>query len=447
MGVFVRIAVRNLLQARRRTFFLTLALGTVTMLLMFLLSLSQGLSDTMLRSAGTLMTGHVNVSGWYKSKPTDAGPIVTDSAKLRSLIEANVSGVDYVIDRSRGWARIISDTSSLQAGLTGIVVAEEGRFFDSIRLAPESEYVEGGSDRVSGDVRKLAEPNQALIFAAQAKRLGVVVGDVVTVTVETFQGARNTGEFTIAAVAKDVGFLSNWSFFASKDSINKLYGLSSSTTGAIQVYLDDYARANDVMGDIRKLVAANGYELMEHDPQPFWMKFETVAGEDWTGQRIDITIWSDEVAFLLWILTAIESVSLFLITILLVIIAVGIMNGMWMSVRERTAEVGTLRAIGMSQRRVLLMFMLEAVILGIGATLIGGIAGALIVTALDAAELRIPIEAVRTLLMSDVLHMIFRPRQLLGAVLAFSVVAALAALWPAFRASRMQPVTAIHHVG
>src|SRR5215510_14265376 len=97
--IFVQIAVRNLIQAKRRTFFLGLALGAVTMLLMLLLALSQGLSDTMLRSASTLMTGHVNVAGFFKSKPTDAAPILTKAPELRKLVEANVPGVDYVIDR------------------------------------------------------------------------------------------------------------------------------------------------------------------------------------------------------------------------------------------------------------------------------------------------------------------------------------------------------------
>src|SRR5688500_20413027 len=99
--IFVQIAVRNLIQAKRRTFFLGLALGAVTMLLMLLLALSQGLSDTMLRSASTLMTGHVNVAGWFKSKPTDAAPLLTHSPKLRELVEKSVPGVAYAIDRSR----------------------------------------------------------------------------------------------------------------------------------------------------------------------------------------------------------------------------------------------------------------------------------------------------------------------------------------------------------
>jgi putative ABC transport system permease protein len=130
-----------------------------------------------------------------------------------------------------------------------------------------------------------------------------------------------------------------------------------------------------------------------------------------------------------------------------VIIAIGIMNSMWISVRERTNEIGTLRAMGMSRRQVLGMFLLEAVLLGGVATTIGAALGAGVALGLDAAEIRVPIAAVQAILMSDTLHMVVEPLELALAVAVFTVVAGLSALWPALRAARLQPVTAIHHVG
>ena len=446
MGVFITIAARNLAQAKRRTFLLALALAAVTALLVLLLGLSRGLTDTMIRSATTLSSGHVNVAGFFKTKPSDAQPIVTKTAELRRLVEGNVPGVDYVLDRVRGWARVISETSSLNTGLTGIDPAQESRLLASLRLAEEREYVEDGRAEVVGDLGQLARADAAVSVAAQAKRLGVRVGDTLTITVETTQGARNTGEFTVVAVAKDIGFLSNWSTFMNAAGVRQLYQLDEDVTGALQIYLEDVERSTEVMGHLRGVLEQHGYTLMEHEPQAFWMKFETVAAEDWTGQRLDLTIWRDEVSFLTWVLTAIDSVSFFLVAILMVIIAIGIMNAMWMSVRERTNEVGTLRAIGMSRRRVLLMFLLEALILGVFATSLGAVIGAATAAGLDAAHIAIPVEAVRAILMSDVLHLVVSWPQLAGAVLVFTGLAAAAALLPALAASRMQPVSAIQHV-
>ena len=68
------------------------------------------------------------------------------------------------------------------------------------------------------------------------------------------------------------------------------------------------------------------------------------------------------------------------------------------------------------------------------------------VVGLDALAIRIPVDAVRAILMSDRLHLIIDPMQIVVAVIVFSLVAALSALLPAIRAARLQPITALGHV-
>lgn len=446
MGILFAIAGRNLIQAKRRSSLLGLALAIVTMLLVLLSSLSQGLSETMIDSATTLSAGHVNVSGFFKATAADASPIITKRDEIRKIVEENTPGLAYVIDRHRGWGRLISETSSLQAGLTGVDVNEDRRLLQMIRIAEEREYKEGGSAEVKGDIRKLAEHNTALFFAAQAKRLGIEVGDEVTVTIETLNGMRNTTEVRVVAIAKDVGMLSAWSVFMNRQTILDLYQLKPDTTGAVQVYLNDITEAPKVMEHLRKVFMDKGFEVMDHEPNPFFMKFEKVSGEDWLGQKLDFTIWRDEVSFLTWVLSAVDSVSFFLIGVLLVIIVVGIMNSMYISVRERTREIGTVRAIGMRRSAVLGMFMAEATMLGLAATTTGALMGALIAKVVDAAHIRVPVEAMQMVLMSDTIHLVVKPGQLVGAVIGFTIVTALAALYPAIRAARLQPVIAMQSV-
>lgn len=445
MGVLIRIAVRNLVQARRRSFFLGLALSLVTILLVTLLALSQGVSDTMIRAATTLSSGHVNVAGWFKAKPSDSAPLITNRTKLREIVEKNTPGLDFVVDRGRGWGRVISDTSSLNSGLTGVDVKEETRLLETLVVADPEEYSAENKSKLESDFLGLARHDGIVMFAAQAKKLEVAVGDYVTITVETMSGTRNTAEFQIVAVAKDIGMLSNWSVFMHKEGIRKLYALDADVTGAIEIHLEDHSKATEVMGHLREVLEKEGYDLMDHEPQAFFMKFETVGGEDWTGQKLDLTVWSDEVSYLQWILPLINSLSFLLLTILSVIIAIGIMNSMMMAVRERTTEVGTLRAIGMSRMRVLAMFMIEAIVLSVTSTVVGGLIGMLIAFGVDAAKIRVPGNVVRAILLSDTLHLVVEPGQLLVAVLAFSFLAGAAALLPALRAAYLQPVKAIQH--
>ena len=326
-------------------------------------------------------------------------------------------------------------------------IDKEPKLPDVIKLAKESEYKEDGRDEVLGDIRRLAEPKTCLIFVGHAKRLEVGVGDVVTVTVPTGSGRTNTLDATVVAVAQDLGFMTGWAMFLNNQDVLDLYDISEDTTSAVMLYLDDPDRAEEVMGHLREVYEKEGYVLMDHDPQPFFMKFDTVMGEDWTGQKLDLTIWRDEVSFLTWVVTALDGISLFLVGILMVIIMVGIMNTMWISVQERTQEVGTIRAIGMTRTRVLLLFLTEALLLGLIATTLGALIGAGIAAGLDAAAIRLPFDAVKAIMMGDTLHLSVGLGQLVKAVVSFTLVTGLSALWPAFRASRMEPVTAMHHVG
>src|SRR5207253_488970 len=112
--------------------------------------------------------------------------------------------------------------------------------------------------------------------------------------------------------------------------------------------------------------------------------FEVVNREDWTGQKLDITTWETEVSFLKWVITALDSLTGMLTFVLLVIIAIGIMNTLWIAIRERTREIGTLRAIGMQRMRVLAMFVIEAFTLGIISTAVGALFGILLCVVLNA---------------------------------------------------------------
>src|SRR5690606_21319752 len=145
--------------------------------------------------------------------------------------------------------------------------------------------------------------------------------------------------------------------------------------GSIMIYLPNIERSNEVMERLRTGLKEKGYEIMDHDPNPFFFKFERVAGEDWLGQRLDLTVWSDEVSFVKWVTAAFDFVTLALILILASIIAGGITNSMWMAVRERTKEIGTIRAIGLQRRQVLVLFLIEAAILGGVFALIGALVG------------------------------------------------------------------------
>src|SRR5665213_1833460 len=117
---------------------------------------------------------------------------------------------------------------------------------------------------------------------------------------------------------------------------------------------------------------------------------QEVSKEEWTGQKLDITSWDDEISYVTWTLSAIDGLSFLLTSVLLVIIAIGIMNTLWIAIRERTREIGTLRAIGMGKSMVAAMFVIEAFFLGALGTLAGVVLGCLAAAILDRLHIPVP---------------------------------------------------------
>lgn len=441
------IALRNLIQAKQRTLMLSLALSIVALLLIILLALSQGVANTMRKSATILVSGHVNVAGFYKAKVDDSFPLVTNVKEIEQTVLDGIDGIDYTVVRQRGWGKIISANNRIQVSIHGVEIENEPGLKQRLRLAPQSSYKTGGEDKVLGDINQLGQLDTVAIFAQQAKKLEVDVGDPLTLTTETLGGRINTKDVRIVAVMADMGFLSNWTIFSDTRGLKELYQLNEDTSGAIQVYLKDPKQAEQAMAQMRTVLLDAGHRVMEHNPNPFWQKFNIVQGENWTGQKLDLTTWDNEVSFLKWAVTGLDAVSISLVGILLVIIAIGIINTMLISVRERTREIGSLRAIGMHRRQILLMFLFEALILGVVATTFGACLGAALASAIDAAQIKIPSDAVKAILLSDTLNLNITLPQILKTILLFTLFSISASLVPASRAARMEPVKAIHHVG
>jgi ABC-type lipoprotein release transport system permease subunit len=430
-----RIALRSLFQHRRRTFFLVSAIALVTGLLVLLNALSTGISETMIRAATTLSSGHVNVGGFFKVTSSQCGPVVTEYEKVVKVVEQNVPELAHWVHRGRGWAKVISDSGSTQVGVTGIDITNEPDFKRVISV-------------VSGNIDDLAQPNTMLVFESQVERLKVKVGDAVTLSAQTNRGAANTVDCRIVAIAKDMGLMSKFGTFVPIETTRSLYQLRPDTTGAIQLYLKPryVADAPVIAARLRTTLEHAGYRIMDPDANPFWMKFQTVNREDWTGQKLDVTTWEDEVSFLTWTLKVLSVLKLVLLTILIAIVVTGIMNTMWIAIRERTREIGTLRAIGMQRWGVLRMFLFESFQMGIIGTAAGAVGGSIVASLVNLAEIKVPL-GVQLFLMSDQLHLAVHLPSLVSAAVMITVITTLAALYPAYRAARLPPVSAMSHFG
>jgi ABC-type lipoprotein release transport system permease subunit len=173
---------------------------------------------------------------------------------------------------------------------------------------------------------------------------------------------------------------------------------------------------------------------------------QTVPSEDWTGQKLDVTTADDEMGQFKQFILALKVVTGLLVVILMAVVVIGILNTLAIAIRERTREIGTLRAIGMQRSKVRWLILLETALLGVAGTAAGALVASAIAAALNAAAIALP-EAVQIFLASDRLTFLLDPRAIALDVLFLATITVLASVFPARRAARLRPVTAMHHVG
>ncbi|MBW1810991.1 MAG: FtsX-like permease family protein [Deltaproteobacteria bacterium] len=167
---------------------------------------------------------------------------------------------------------------------------------------------------------------------------------------------------------------------------------------------------------------------------------QTIAANQLEIQVIDWQAASGIVGQLVVLVRVVLYVAIFIIFLVALVV---INNTMIMATMERTVEIGTMRAIGGQSRFILGLFMLETILLGMAAGLLGSIVGAIVM--LIFGHVGIPAVA-------DILVFLFSgPRlfptvglgNMIGAWVVILFVSLVATFYPAFIATRIQPFVAM----
>jgi putative ABC transport system permease protein len=149
----------------------------------------------------------------------------------------------------------------------------------------------------------------------------------------------------------------------------------------------------------------------------------------------------DEIDSINKIMKAITLVLAFFSSISLIVGALMIINTMIVSVYERTREIGIAKAVGASQTDIIKIFLSECIIIGILGGLLGDLFGIIFSVLID--KIGKPL-LVMQLDISEIEHLTaINMKILIAGFLISLVISIISGLYPAWRASKLDPVKAL----
>ncbi|MEO5950289.1 MAG: ABC transporter permease [Candidatus Saccharimonadales bacterium] len=232
------------------------------------------------------------------------------------------------------------------------------------------------------------------------------------------QNTTTETDFKIVAVSKTPAVLLQPSaglyLTANEDDLNTLKDISVKGTTSYHKYLSVYIKVKDGT-DINKLTAVQ----------------DQVKKLGYGAQSV-----LDTQKTITQVITVLQSIVLVFGLIAVVASVFGVVNTMYISVLQRTQEIGLMKALGMHKYNINQLFLFEAALIG----LLGGLIGSAI--AVGAGTLLNP-SISKLLNTGDVRILDFHIDQIVMLVLALTVVAMVAGFLPARKAARLDPIDAL----
>jgi putative ABC transport system permease protein len=408
-GLLARMALRNALRNQRRTALTALTVTLGTALLTVGLSWFTGIANSAI-SASTEMTGHVRVATPRFVEREHLMPLAENIAQTDPLVErlARVPGVVAV------WPRIMMGVAATRAD------QELGENF-GLMQAMDLAWIErqGLRQRISSGAWFTSDgKGEALVGRQLAKDMGLSAGEEAIFIGQTQDGSLAPMKARVVGIVDTgMGVLDRMVWVP----LEQGRWMADIPGGALEIVL--FAEDRD---DAPALAAAAQSALPPELP---------LVVQAWSSREPMASI----MAMNYGILRLVSAVIIF-------IAGLGVLNTMLMSVLERTAEVGVLKALGMRTSSVIALFTLEALFIATSGGVLGAVLGSLGGLYLEDHGYDLgegASDLAGSMPIHRVLHADWSPEIALIALGCGMAMALVGSLLPAWRAARIQPVVAM----
>lgn len=427
----LKIAARNLARFRRRTLLTSalITLGIVSVL--SFVSIAGSFKAMMIGQFTDSVLGHLEVHRRGYVASIDNLPL---NLNMTAPMVAKVEDVLNKLDAIEAYSKRIklgamfsnfNETTSIR--VNGIDPQQEAL---TTPLLP-GRITQGSRDG------PLLKPGEILIPVLLARGMGVKVGDTVVLVATNREGSVNGRTFVVRGIMEAVSGPSGRDGYIHIADATSLLRLTEPEISEIAIRLKEPGRLDAVSAELAQALSAFSPATKAKTGAQDGSKKAGGMG----GAGLEVHTWADLSPFAN-IARMIDLLALFIKIMLVSIVLISVMNVMMMAVYERIREIGMISAIGTAPSRILGLFLTEGLLLGLGGAALGVAISLGVIYALQTWKLKFSFGMQQNLVLSPSIDATD-----VGVVAGLVVVMALlASLQPAWKASRMDPVTALGHV-
>ncbi|MGM0501389.1 MAG: ABC transporter permease, partial [Bacillota bacterium] len=345
MVFLLKLAAKNLFRNKLRTAISIIVIAFAVMMVVMLRGLVVGMIDSMFELHIQYDAGHIKVIHQkYEQKqrllslnyPVD-GFDGQGISRMQNQLQ-QIKGVEEVIPRLKFGAAVSRADELITMMGWGVDPKKE------IAFTEVEEYLKKG--------RMIKPGKQEIIVGVELlKKLNAEIGDKITIVYTTAWGSFKGSTVKIVG-SIDSGFklLDEKSFYLSLLEAQTMLAMPDMSTELL-IKTADYNKVEEVMPQVKEVFAKNK-----------------------AGGKYKISPWNQGNSLIQYLQVGQKIYNLvYIFVILLACIVVS--STMIMIVKERTREIGMLSALGLKQQEILILFILEAVILGIIGSFLGVVGG------------------------------------------------------------------------
>jgi putative ABC transport system permease protein len=407
-----KIALRNLLRYKRRTL-LTASLITIgVVFVLIFVAVSGSFKAMMIGQITDSMMGHIQIhkKGYVASidnLPLNLNLKSQAFARMDEILR-NRKDIEASSPRLKFGGLFSNFAESTNVRLNGVYPERE---FKTVPLLT-SRIIEG---------KKTIGKGEILIPALLAKGMKVKVGDPVVIVATNQDGSVNGKQFVVVGILEGVTGPGGRDGYIHIEDAAELLRMPALEISEIAIRLKDFDRLQPAFQEITKQMEV---EFRKDDKFP-----------------LEIHTWEGLSPFFN-IARMLDVMTFFIKLMLVALVLISVLNVMIMAVYERIREIGTMAAIGTPPGKILSLFMLEGLSLGVLGALIGGAVGFALLSVLNLSHITFDFGLQKGLLLRASVN----PMDFVAIALIVILVSVVASLEPAFKASRMEPIVALRHV-